>query len=296
MQYVPFGEVFLEEKNAKWNTPYLFTSKELDRETGMYYFGARYQDPKLGIFISVDPQAERSLNFSSYNYCFNNPVKFIDPDGEYPIITITKQKAGTTLQRVIGYTREGRRTRVDLYRINVTDTENKNYKLSFLATRDAFVVREKDAQSGKLTNVAFEPKDENVNHYTAKVVPGGYPKGDGTKALKLTQSGSEVMHAEANDTSVELGYRTKSDVVSGVMLHVGGIYNHADGSSSYAASEGCFGITDETNSNKNPSNNYSNRVLGSIIEQANKSKTNKGKIEVIIEKRSSSERINTKNN
>lgn len=71
----------MEEKNAKWNTPYLFTSKELDRETGMYYFGARYQDPKLGIFISVDPMAEKYSNFSSYCYTLNNPVKFIDPDG-----------------------------------------------------------------------------------------------------------------------------------------------------------------------------------------------------------------------
>ena len=76
-----FGEVFLEEKNAKWNTPYLFTSKELDKETGMYYFGARYQDPKLWIFISVDPLAEKIPSWSSYSYAFNNPIRFIDPDG-----------------------------------------------------------------------------------------------------------------------------------------------------------------------------------------------------------------------
>ena len=82
VEYVPFGEVFLEEKNAKWNTPYLFTSKELDRETGMYYFGARYQDPKLGIFISVDPLAEQYAGSSSYAYALNNPVTFIDPDGK----------------------------------------------------------------------------------------------------------------------------------------------------------------------------------------------------------------------
>ena len=81
IEYVPFGEVFLEEKNAKWNTPYLFTSKELDRETGLYYFGARYQDPKLGIFISVDPLAEKFRGWSSYTYALNNPLKFIDPDG-----------------------------------------------------------------------------------------------------------------------------------------------------------------------------------------------------------------------
>jgi len=84
IEYVPFGEVFLEEKNAKWNTPYLFTSKELDRETGLYYFGARYQDPKLGIFISVDPLAEKFAGYSSYNYALNNPLGFIDPTGMGP--------------------------------------------------------------------------------------------------------------------------------------------------------------------------------------------------------------------
>jgi RHS repeat-associated protein len=91
VEYVPFGEVFLEEKNSKWNTPYLFTSKELDRETGMYYFSARYQDPKLGIFLGVDPKAEKYVGWSSYAYALNNPVKFIDPtgmsaeDGEYDL-------------------------------------------------------------------------------------------------------------------------------------------------------------------------------------------------------------------
>lgn len=59
-----------------------------------------------------------------------------------------------------------------------------------------------------------------------------------------------------------------------------------------AASEGCFGITD---SDKNSSNDYSNSVLNSIINQSQKSKTNKGRIDVIIEKRNKSERSQTKN-
>ena len=42
IEYVPFGEVFIEERNHTWNTPYLFNAKELDEETGMYYYGARY--------------------------------------------------------------------------------------------------------------------------------------------------------------------------------------------------------------------------------------------------------------
>ena len=79
VEYVPFGEVFLEEKNAVWNTPYLFNGKELDKETGMSYYGARYYEAKTSVWISVDPLAEQTM--SSYGYCYNNPVNLVDPDG-----------------------------------------------------------------------------------------------------------------------------------------------------------------------------------------------------------------------
>ena len=98
IEYVPFGEVFLEEKNAKWNTTYLFTSKELDRETGLYYFGARYQDPKLGIFLGVDKKAEEFAGWSSYNYTLNNPVRFADPDGNGPLDIIFRGKNGNEIR------------------------------------------------------------------------------------------------------------------------------------------------------------------------------------------------------
>ena len=55
VEYVPFGEVFVEERNNTWNTPYLFNAKELDEETGMYYYGARYYDPRVSLWISADP-------------------------------------------------------------------------------------------------------------------------------------------------------------------------------------------------------------------------------------------------
>ena len=56
--YVPFGEVFIEElsSSAKLNTPFLFNSKELDEETGLYYYGARYYDPKTSLWLSTDPK------------------------------------------------------------------------------------------------------------------------------------------------------------------------------------------------------------------------------------------------
>ena len=54
IEYVPFGEVFIEERNNTWNTPYLFNAKEFDEETGMYYYGARYYEPRLSLWMSVD--------------------------------------------------------------------------------------------------------------------------------------------------------------------------------------------------------------------------------------------------
>jgi len=83
LEYVPFGETFIDERKTQssWTTPYLFSGKERDEETGLLYFGARYQDSKYGIWYSVDPLAEKYPNISSYVYCANNPVMYIDPDG-----------------------------------------------------------------------------------------------------------------------------------------------------------------------------------------------------------------------
>ncbi|GHT35579.1 hypothetical protein FACS189434_13610 [Bacteroidia bacterium] len=81
VEYVPFGEVFIEERNNKWNTSYLFNGKELDEETGLYYYGARYLDPRTSVWISGDPLQEKYPGVSSYAYCANNPIGFRDPTG-----------------------------------------------------------------------------------------------------------------------------------------------------------------------------------------------------------------------
>ncbi|MFV0530086.1 MAG: RHS repeat-associated core domain-containing protein [Flavobacteriales bacterium] len=81
VEYVPFGEVFIEERNNVWNTPYLFNAKELDEETGLYYYGARYYEPRISLWLSVDPLAEKYPNVSPYAYVVNNPIIYTDPDG-----------------------------------------------------------------------------------------------------------------------------------------------------------------------------------------------------------------------
>jgi len=84
LEYIPFGEVFIDERPSasSWSTPYKFNAKELDEETGLYYYGARYYDPRTSVWISVDPLAEKYSGWSSYVYVHDNPLRFTDPDGK----------------------------------------------------------------------------------------------------------------------------------------------------------------------------------------------------------------------
>ena len=58
-----------------------FTGKEKDSETGYHYFGARYYNSDLSLWLSVDPMSDKYPSLSPYNYCAWNPMKLVDPDG-----------------------------------------------------------------------------------------------------------------------------------------------------------------------------------------------------------------------
>ncbi|MGP1500504.1 MAG: RHS repeat-associated core domain-containing protein [Bergeyella cardium] len=83
-KYIAFGEILFDEHNTEHTMPYLFNGKELDSETGLYYYGARYLDSKTSLWLNVDPLAETMPNWSSYIYSFNNPINYIDPNGMKP--------------------------------------------------------------------------------------------------------------------------------------------------------------------------------------------------------------------
>src|SRR5262249_27618175 len=101
-------------------TPYLFTGKEFDEETTLYYYGARYYDPRTSVWQSADPSLVHgqyfvdltnpdhqrkefaplldlpagggiynSRNLAVFTYTHQNPVKLTDPNGEIPFLVIT---------------------------------------------------------------------------------------------------------------------------------------------------------------------------------------------------------------
>jgi RHS repeat-associated protein len=84
-EYYPFGgtSCFISATSTEVPTKrYRYSAKEHDEESGLYYFGARYHATWLCRFIAVDPKAIEYLHQSSFVFADNNPIKFIDINGE----------------------------------------------------------------------------------------------------------------------------------------------------------------------------------------------------------------------
>jgi RHS repeat-associated protein len=81
--YNPWGEE-MHQWNANtyaFTSPYRFNSKELDPETGLAYYGARYYQNKMGVWLSVDPMATKFHSLTPFHFVANNPINIVDPNG-----------------------------------------------------------------------------------------------------------------------------------------------------------------------------------------------------------------------
>ncbi|MDO5665388.1 MAG: RHS repeat-associated core domain-containing protein, partial [Bacteroidia bacterium] len=99
---LPFGESMADQRTGAFENRYKFNGKELDEETGLYYYGARYYDSSISVWLSVDPIALwqpvlevehyiegqhnggyfNSQNINVYGYTYQNPIIYVDPNGK----------------------------------------------------------------------------------------------------------------------------------------------------------------------------------------------------------------------
>lgn len=82
MFYKPFGE--LVEDVGTVSVTHKYTGQELDAETDLYFYNARYYNPGIGRFVSADtivPHPFNPQSLNRYSYVLNNPVKLVDPTG-----------------------------------------------------------------------------------------------------------------------------------------------------------------------------------------------------------------------
>jgi len=80
----PFGENLenqFVDNYRSFESRFRFNGKEWDEETGNYYYGARYYDPKISVWLSVDPLAHEFSSWTPYHFVHNNPLNLIDPTG-----------------------------------------------------------------------------------------------------------------------------------------------------------------------------------------------------------------------
>ncbi|MBQ7551163.1 MAG: RHS repeat-associated core domain-containing protein, partial [Bacteroidales bacterium] len=108
-QYNAWGGPFITQRitGGDYQSRYTFSGKERDEETGFSYFGSRYYNSSLSIWLSVDPMADMYPSTSPYTYCANNPVRLVDADGREVSENLDKWRYNTSTGRLSWISDEG---------------------------------------------------------------------------------------------------------------------------------------------------------------------------------------------
>ena len=201
IEYVPFGEVFIEERNGVWNTPYLFNAKEFDEETGMYYYGARYYEPRLSLWMSTDKYREKYPHLSAYCFCENKPVIMLDEKGDSTILYATILPGLNETVRKYG----GDRATHTFIVVQDQNTNNKQ-RFAYGSVYDGL----KGAVSGRLVRRFYDDDSKVMNGQGLDRIKARIPiepplKADGSKMTvqEFDKAVIETAKSFGNDPNIE---------------------------------------------------------------------------------------------
>jgi RHS repeat-associated protein len=151
--YDSFGNL-LEQTNPFIAFRYGYTAREIDAESGLYFYRARYYDPSIGRFISVDPMSFEAGDTNLYRYVFNSPTQWTDPSGEIVPLLLAGALAMGALNAMID-------VNVQLAVNNMTGQTDMNWAsvgVSFVTGVLGFGLAQKATQVGSLAwKIAANP-------------------------------------------------------------------------------------------------------------------------------------------
>jgi RHS repeat-associated protein len=247
--YYPFGlrqEGYNIVKNStNAGLKYKFNGKELQDELGlnMYDYGARNYDPALGRWMNIDPLAEKMRRWSPYNYCFDNPMKFVDPDGMAPSDHIFDSKGN-----FIRDTGVGNAVKVEIgnksYNLSDLDYSKKGTRLAVSNIIGHYA--SKMGASGYFGVDASSSQDKNVGGYTrnngtvmmnAKSFQSGFYNNFHDLSNTIAHEGSPVFgHKSENISSDKYTFLDHSKVYLGQTQT--GDFNNTSDNNKYSVSSG----------------------------------------------------------
>lgn len=189
--YYPFG--LANDAGSFYYNKYLYNGKEIQDDVlggtylGWYDYGARFPDPYTGRWLVIDPLAEKSRRWSPYTYCFNNPLRFIDPDGETPSAVV--RLAGRAVKHI---------------------TKIPKYVKAVLTGKSISSVNaeENEARIKEVTDWLLNPPNVNMNRDEATEKTESTNETEKTNTNEVENSSENTTNQEQN--SNESGSRRKN--------------------------------------------------------------------------------------
>jgi RHS repeat-associated protein len=283
VEYIAFGEVLFEEHSSSFSSPYLFNGKELDRETNLSYYGARYYDAKSSLWLNVDPLATYNpifedefyfdgdhnggiynpRNLNVYGYCYQNPIKLVDPNGKQVNSSLLLKANFKTI-----YTRSGKPISHQ-YGYKFTEgTAHLLSKVSKVNKKDITNTQvdfSKYGDAGASITLGSSPQNATITHFYSNDEVN-YPTNGAAFYSFFKRNAHEVGHIP------QLKYGNLVHIVTSLLEYGANIVDGQDwhdGHNSTKEPEADVGEYSFVNFNKFINDNYGSNKLKELFENKN---------------------------